>query len=76
MKGTKVTMNDKPFWSRIVETAAHQIRNGWMLIPVTVGLSISILRIGLLMSCLVLLAGIGVLLVRKYRITIRAREDS
>jgi hypothetical protein len=75
MKGTKSTMKVKTTWSHIAETAACQVRNGWLLIPITVGLTVLIVRIGLLASCLVVLVLTGVLWVRKYRITIQRKND-
>jgi len=63
-------------WSRIAETAACHLRNGWLLIPVTVGVTIAVQRIGLAASCLVVLVLSGVHLARRYRITIsRKRND-
>jgi hypothetical protein len=69
-------MKEESTWSHIAETAACQIRNGWMLIPVTVGLTVLILRIGLLASCLVVLVLAAVLWGRKYRITILNKSDN
>ena len=65
-----------PFtWSNILETAASQIRNGWVLIPITVVLTIALLRIGLLASILIALALILVLWARRFRITVDRRND-
>ena len=69
-------MKDKLTWSHIAKTAAYQVRNGWVLIPVTVGLTVVILRVGLLASLLLSLVVVGALWVRKYRITIRPRKDN
>ena len=62
-------------WSRIVETAACQFRNGWLLVPISVAVTIAVLRIGLAVTCLLVFALGGVLLVRRYRITVQRKND-
>ena len=68
-------MTTKSVWHRIVETAACQVRNGWLMIPITVAVTITVLRIGVLASCLVLLVAVGVLLARRYGITINRKMN-
>ena len=69
-------MKDKLTWSHIAKTAAYQVRNGWVLIPVTVGLTVVILRIGLLTSCLAVLIVAIVLWGRKFRVTVQRKNDN
>ena len=68
-------MKKPPIWSRLIETAVCQLQHGWLLIPITIALTIAILRIGLVASCL-LVAVLGVVFwARKYRVTVRPKGD-
>jgi len=69
-------MKDKSIWTRTVETTVCQIRNGWLLVPITVCLTITILRIGILACSLIALALVGVICGCKYRIVIHRKGSS
>ena len=68
-------MRTVPTWTHILDTAASQMRHGWMLIPITVVLTLVMIRIGLLRSAFIAIVLLGVVLARKYRVTIDRRTD-
>lgn len=64
-----------PVCRRLAETAVFQLRNGWLLVPVSVIATLAILRIGIGASSILVLCLVAAVLARHYRVTIRKRSN-
>ncbi|MDA0323188.1 MAG: hypothetical protein O2923_10810 [Verrucomicrobia bacterium] len=69
-------MTTRPTWRRLGETAACQLRNGWLLIPITVALTIALLKLGLAASVFMAAVTGGAIAARNYRVTVRRKTGS
>ena len=67
--------NDESIWRRLTDTVAYQMRSGWLLIPISVAVTVAVIRIGVVSSCLTALAVVGAILARKYRVRIHRRDN-
>ena len=67
-------MTTQSIWSRLTETVACQVRNGWALVLISVGLTLAIVRIGLAASVFLALVLTGVVLARNCRVTVRRKS--